>query len=417
MMAINDPSTKETNKDRFLFLLWIGLLFFFFFLRISQGIRNNNISVYFLKEVIGSPPADLPKIDQVAGHDRALLWMIDQAVARGDFNDAQDYWNRFDNKGYFLSSHYDGYILYHISDSDNAFQSWIDIGDINALNQIAKQAETAGDAVLASSVYEKLYKLAPKSHGFDFVRSLVNNQEYGKAEVVLRNILSTQLLEEQKAVGYILLGDIYSKQKNWFEAEKAYQIALDSDQSPSNTNALIGLAWAKYEQGGIAEDAIRSFEIVNELDPESGIGLYNLGLVYAREGRFIDAIEKFDSAVEKDQENLWWNLVRARTAVDGENYPLAIDYYQEIIAAFPSDIRAYYEAATLYWREGDISSALDTIEKTLQLMNEPDFWIYFRAGSIFEDAGDLTRAEWAYNQALTIMPDNKTVEKRLDNLS
>lgn len=405
---------KEAPKYRVIKYLIAFIFIVFCSLKIFACIKINGTSLIYSKYLLGISDEFFPTLEDVEDHNHAILWMIDHSLNQGETSRAIEYWDQQNNKDNALAAHYYGKILYQEKEIIDAVETWMNIGDINALQKIVEQAGIDGDEVTARLATKTLYDFAPESFGFDYVRLLMKNKGFEEARVVVLDILLLDISDSEKAIGYVFLGDIYRQEKAWFDAQKAYQEAILF--GPNNSKALIGLAWAKYELGGELKSALSIFDRVEELEPESGVGSYNQGLLYAREGDYPQAIEMLNQAVRKDPGNLWWHLVRARSAFDADDYPLAIEYYEGTIENFPNDARAYHEISYVYQLEGNTKQAVDAIENALDLVNEPSYWYFIRAGSIYEDVGNIPQALWAFEQALSLNPESETAKNRIEKL-
>jgi Flp pilus assembly protein TadD len=59
----------------------------------------------------------------------------------------------------------------------------------------------------------------------------------------------------------------------------------------------------KLHQAGDLEGATRAYEAVLKAQPENVVARSNLGAVYARQGRYQDAIEQYTQALALDAQN------------------------------------------------------------------------------------------------------------------
>ena len=86
----------------------------------------------------------------------------------------------------------------------------------------------------------------------------------------------------------------------------------------------------------------------------------------------------------------------------------ALDLYAQAAEQFPGYAPIYYEMAWAYKLAGSNTDAIQTIEKTIQLMDPLNASYEVRAGKIFENAGRMDEALQAYRAAQSIDPGSGT---------
>ena len=109
-------------------------------------------------------------------------------------------------------------------------------------------------------------------------------------------------------------------------------------------------------------------------------------------------------------------LNRAEAHRQAGEFEQAIARYQEIIDQFPDQAQAYAGLAAAYQQTDQIERALDAIEagKTLNSKNKNFFTL---AGELYEQAGKIDQALQAYQQVLTIDPQNPEALEAIQRLS
>src|SRR5215813_6110532 len=109
-------------------------------------------------------------------------------------------------------------------------------------------------------------------------------------------------------------------------------------------------------------------------------------------------------------------MVRAKTAVDGENYDLAVRLLDSIIELKPAYVEAWNRRATVFFLKRDYGSALSDIQQVLK--REPrHFGALAGLGAIMQDIGDEKDALTAYRRALEIDPHLKGVADKVKALT
>lgn len=109
-------------------------------------------------------------------------------------------------------------------------------------------------------------------------------------------------------------------------------------------------------------------------------------------------------------------LDRATKALEGKDYPLAVELLDRVLALQPGWAEAWYRRATLFYQLDDPVGAMADLHRALKL--EPrHFNAWTGLGHIFMASEDKARALEAYRRALKINPQLETVQtivKRLD---
>ncbi len=94
----------------------------------------------------------------------------------------------------------------------------------------------------------------------------------------------------------IALGNIYFSQDQISEARAEYEQAVNLNPNAPNRYSLAQgyLAEARYDR------AEAQFKLVQQLSPREAQGAYGLGLTYAKQGRYEDALDALDRAIAVD---------------------------------------------------------------------------------------------------------------------
>lgn len=105
----------------------------------------------------------------------------------------------------------------------------------------------------------------------------------------------------------------------------------------------------------------------------------------------------------------------ATSAMDEEDYPLALDFLDRIVGLAPDYAEGWNRRATVYFMNDDYAHALADLERVLAL--EPrHFGALAGLGTIFRDLGETDQAIAAYRQALAIDPYMEHVGEAIEEL-
>jgi len=203
-------------------------------------------------------------------------------------------------------------------------------GSAQALRRLAGVRAAAGDAAGAAAALRGALELAPNSEELlaAFARLCLRIHDPLPAILALEPLVRMAPQEADYpyllGVGYIQIGDMagaveplqqavrqepgrplprialgiaLNQQKRFAEAEEVLEDALR--QAPEDLEALAALAEAHEGQGGL-EDARRLAQQVLDRDPDHGTANLVLGMVLMKDGRYADAIPRFERALSAD---------------------------------------------------------------------------------------------------------------------
>jgi len=231
--------------------------------------------------------------------------------------------------------------------------------------------------------------------------SLKDNE---KAISTLKQAITTYP-EVTQQIGWMLqLAGMYSDKQLWSDATAVYQQVLEQD--PLNIDALIGLGWAHYHNGGGLSVAQEEFQKAINAAPEDGEGYHAIGQLLAREKRYLEADKWFTEAIERSPEIPGWWVERGNSLRSAGSLEQAFHIYIQAIERFPNFASGYYELAWAYRLNNDKDQSIRAIENAIGIIATPNEWYYVRAGNIYEWVGSKEQAITAYNDALKLNPTN-----------
>lgn len=111
-----------------------------------------------------------------------------------------------------------------------------------------------------------------------------------------KDVKPTKLENQLNKLWVISLGAI--KDKKYLRAEKALLTILKVDERNARAYNRLGILYAKQQQ---YNDAIECFEIAQSLEP-SASSLHNVGLIYYEVGKYDKARQAFEQALELEKD-------------------------------------------------------------------------------------------------------------------
>jgi tetratricopeptide (TPR) repeat protein len=233
---------------------------------------------------------------------------------------------------------------------------------LDAYRAIANNAMLSGDMNALQDAANQMIRLEPKSPEGYALRAL-SAMNRNQLDVAERDVARAIAASPQGAFGYVQLGNLKFAQKQYGDAAKAYQDALERNEA--STDALRGLM-KTYVAEKQPEKAIAAAKAQISKSPNNS-GLYDLlgaGLFH-----FTNDLDGADAALEKS------------VALDGHNSDAVIQLCQ---------VQA---------KKGQIDRAIATGEQALK-QNPHQPGISILLGDLYVARSDWKAAENAYQDAL-----------------
>ena len=334
---------------------------------------------------------------------------------------------------------YAGYFLEMAKKYDEAEKEYKEAIKINPIKAARSRLSLAGlyldkmhdGGVNAKDLYQSLYytlsgslsialdypsvKMLYKNIGknlsamfFDFLGSVFEKtKNYAKAVETYDNAANVVGRNE---IYYKKIADINVKNEEIENARNYYMKALEN--SPLNKELLIKVATLTqvYFEEDI-ETAIDCYSKLLELEEDKTKIYYELGHLYLKKEDFINSINAFKLALEKDGENPFYHNALAYALVRAEQYEEACEHYKYAIDKNPNPewtAIVCQAIASLYYRVfDDVDTAMSFLKSAIML-DENNDEAFVELGDIYTDCEDLDSSIKAYCEAIKLNPKNFT---------
>ena len=207
--------------------------------------------------------------------------------------------------------------------------------------------------------------------------------------------------------------------RRFVEAVRAYQRALDI--RPTDTRANLNLATV-YLQMDEPDRAVSFAERAVQADPASGPARANLGAIYEKLGRYAEAVEAYDAALELmgNQPRLMINQINALTKQ--KRYREAANTALALVRIEPA-AEAYERLGWCYFKLKEYDKSLEAYRTAVDIdaahwpalngvgVNALNTWLL----SDKRNAQAKLEARDAFRQSLRVNPDQQRVVKLLLN--
>jgi serine/threonine-protein kinase len=217
----------------------------------------------------------------------------------------------------------------------------------------------------------------------------------GHAEAAQAGYRQALALRPAAAPVYNNLGLIPYARRDWSEAYKCFENAIDIDHSCAPAYNNFGLA--RKGEGDWAE-AVRLFRDAIRCNPDLAPAHYNLAEIRAYSGGFEEAIEHYRQALRIDPEFARAKFMLGIALMCRGRMDEAHEHYQRASLADPKDPKAYERLYGRAWNH-----ALASYQRALDI--DPTFTVSYNGlGLTPRDAERLHEAIDHYERALALDP-------------
>ena len=122
------------------------------------------------------------------------------------------------------------------------------------------------------------------------------------------------------------------REKKYLRAEKALLTLLRVDERNARAYSRLGILYAKQYQ---YDDAIECFEIAQSLQP-SASSLHNVGLIYYEIGKFDKAAQAFEQALEIEEDVASRHIAYAKVLEQEGHTKLVIKHLERAVKLEPN---------------------------------------------------------------------------------
>ena len=159
------------------------------------------------------------------------------------------------------------------------------------------------------------------------------------------------------------------RERKYLRAEKALLTILRVDERNATAYNRLGILYAKQQA---FSDAIECFEIAQSLEP-SASSLHNVGLIYYETGHYDKALLAFEQALSMEGDLASRHIAHAKVQEKLGHDKRMIESLERAVELEPS-VQSYHILADAYERVGNTEKAIELrskVEKELISKNPP----------------------------------------------
>ncbi|MHA1514571.1 MAG: tetratricopeptide repeat protein [Candidatus Heimdallarchaeaceae archaeon] len=163
------------------------------------------------------------------------------------------------------------------------------------------------------------------------------------------------------------------------------------------------------------EETIVFYHAVVKIDSKNVVSMYNLGLLYAKIGKFDEAIQQLKPILKHDENHVATIIKLGDMFFHGKNdFDSAGEYYQRAFNLQPDDCQTGLKLASVLSKKESYEEATHIIFTLLKDNNEdPDLWLNYAVLLVKQVKFD--GALEAYNKALNIAPEDWSFREKAES--
>lgn len=231
-------------------------------------------------------------------------------------------------------------------------------------------------------------------------------------------------IDEERPEAYSVLGEIYSEEKRYSDAESNFETAVKylplsktkDDLSQEEIKTIVDVL-SRQAENYVAEGkpdkidkAITSLSIAKTYDNNNPILLTGLGDAYRTRGAFEVAMSNYNSAIKANSSFAPAYYGIGMIAFKHKKYNDALDNFTKAITADPNFAEAYYEQGLILYLSDKLEQALDAFTKYSTLKPGSTLGLIFYAKTQLA-LGKLDDAMTLIDQVLSTQPSNSEANK------
>ncbi|HRO41987.1 MAG TPA: tetratricopeptide repeat protein [Flavipsychrobacter sp.] len=225
------------------------------------------------------------------------------------------------------------------------------------------------------------HSVAPAS--FDSILSVARQQLPAHAAEEIKTI-ETQLAairdSSRMAVVFDTLAKVWQRHKQGPVAAYYYLLAAKLDNSEKKLTFAAQLfldlarkANSESAQAWSGQMAIDGFNRVLSINPGNDTAKVLLAECYIGTGQTMDGVMMLREVTEKDPNNVPANLILGQQGIVSGQLDKAMARFETVLKQEPRNIEALLGLAEAYKNDGDKEKAINLLEQSKQVMNNPEF--------------------------------------------
>lgn len=249
---------------------------------------------------------------------------------------------------------------------------------------------------LADADYKRMLEIDPNNSiaYMGLGRNEVYRKNYDSAIDIFDNVIA---LYPEYSRAYAFRAEAYAGQNKYLDAAGDVVKALDIDGDSKAFWIMQTVADSAFVQMSAKLKAMA----VN--DPNAAYWPYCLGVINERAEKYSDAITYYKKAAKLDEDAITYNRISSCYQDMGE-WASALEYMDKAIELDPKDDNYLLYKADIYYEAGQIETAISVVDEYVE--RTPDYFAgYYTRGWYKDNLKDIDGAIEDYTTAITLDPD------------
>ena len=276
-----------------------------------------------------------------------------------------------------------------------------------------------GNWSAAIATYRRAIEIKP-DYGAAYFNLGVLYDRQGQLEAAISVYRQAIALQPKLARAYSNLGSTYARQQEYSLAIAVLKRGIVFNPTWATLhNNLAQVYWFN----GQPELALTSFEMAICLEPKMALAHHNLGRLWQQQGNLTQAIACFRKVVELEPKNVLAYSSYGDAQQRIGNLDSTLECWRKIIELEPDFADAYYQSKSTTSPEDRLEIAKLACARFLQALKQGQkeetlhhLWrTYGYMGDVLFEFGGVRQAQYYYQQALQIKPENAELYLKLGN--
>lgn len=132
-------------------------------------------------------------------------------------------------------------------------------------------------------------------------------------------------------------------------------------------------ATSEATQAWMGQMAIEGFNRALQINPNNDTAKVSLAECYIGTGETMQGVMMLRDITEKNPDNVPANLILGQQGIVSGQFDKAIGRFERVLKAEPRNVEALLGMAEAYKSKGDKQKAIELLERSKQVMNNPEF--------------------------------------------
>jgi tetratricopeptide (TPR) repeat protein len=257
----------------------------------------------------------------------------------------------------------------------------------------------------AAAIYSELLKNDPENQEYLYSKAMMlsSAQKFPEAIEAFRQLEAKTGINDQISVE---IQELYLLNK---QPEKAIQEIDKLIQSNPSEPRYYGLMADLYQSQGDSENALKYYNKILEIDPESGFVHFSLANYYLQKSEFDKSFEEMVKGFESKNVELQTKLQMYMMMVSDREQSKLTDEREEklikiLVESYPGEAMVYTVQADYLLRKNQLAEGRDALLKAIDAGNK-DYMLWERLMFIDNDMQDWAALEKHSKQAIEMYPN------------